>query len=199
MLRSHRSLKAMVAATSVVAILTISGIGLSGVLRPTPKNPSPATEKAAVLHGLLSAQRLNQAAEARRKRPLPGRPPSEPGPRPPEGIITVSVPFPSSIYGLGPTGWQSVDGARITTGYAGAEGRDAAQGLIVVLVRPLHPNPAKSINAPTSSRTYVVRTRARLGPLRIVSASKRVLTLKTASGKRVRFDVPTRRFISATQ
>lgn len=101
-----------------------------------------------------------------------------PSPSTPEawatGIVeTNQAPFPADSYTIS-NQWQEVVGGKHLIVYAGSEGQDASQGLVIVMTW--------SLDLQTVTGPHVYITRSHSGALRITGVSAQHLTLTSTSG-----------------
>jgi hypothetical protein len=144
------------------------------------------------------ARRRNPGWE-RHRRPVNKRPRWVTLPRPPEGLMDVTKSFPSAFYLLEAKGWRDWHDGSVTVVYAGAFTQDRPQGIVIVerSPYPLRKRIWSNVNhTETTDRTRAVlyRTPVRAGSVRIVGVSGDVLSLVSDRGRRMTFDLSTRKF-----
>lgn len=116
--------------------------------------------------------------------------PSRPEPAWERGIVETGLaPFQSRVFKFENQWHEILNGEHVKV-YAGADGRDTSQGLVVVQVTGLD-----SLEA---GPPEVFKTSERVGPLRIVSAKETQLTLSSGEGVRFLFDVEKRKLSRRT-
>lgn len=93
------------------------------------------------------------------------------------------APISSSIFRF-QNYWYSESAGLTTTVYAGSEGQDPEQGVVLVMVMP----------AADSQAMAAVRTPTKAGAVRITDATGQILILQAANGQNFRFDVASRAF-----
>jgi hypothetical protein len=97
------------------------------------------------------------------------------------GIVDVSqAPFPRSTYAI-ENRWQELRGATLAQVYAGADGADPTQGVVVLQL--------VAWPADQDVETQAFPTPTKEGPVRVTAADGDLLTLTSASGGRYTFDL----------
>lgn len=106
-------------------------------------------------------------------------------------VDTGMAPMPSAVY-AGQNRWYESKGGDNIIVYAGAEGRDHAQGVLIVAVENSTNPGTKQVSGATGGH-YLTPEKA--GAVRIVDAKGEQLTLQSASGTTFIFDVASRTFL----
>ena len=137
---------------------------------------------------LQTDQLMAQAAEHQAPRDAPR--PADLGvvtdPPIPTGIIEGNPgPFYSGDF-LAENSWQTVEGEQLLQVFAGSDGQNSAQGMLVVLISPVSGQGFEESRYPT---------REALGPIRILAEEGRILFLETKDGVQLRFDLESRNYL----
>ncbi len=169
---------------SLLAVAAAVGVGGSAASREGGLPP----EKAALLAHEQQVQdeaRAHARGRAKPANPAERRPDSAHGSLPTDGIKELSAPFRANEFLLDSRGWQQADAGGITTAFAGALGSYRREGVVVVMR-------STADGEPLSARAFAAPGRS--GALTILAARGPVLTLRSASGSRLVFDVARRKY-----
>jgi hypothetical protein len=196
-----RSRRAVVIATSVIAVGVLAGAGIAArtVLVGVGDASLPPSKAAFLTHERdFHAKALAEAASHPKSQfvdPYANKPSTLPTPATPFGIIPgESAGIPGSQF-VDRNGWQELAGSNVVSAYAGATAQDGMQGALIV--RTVVWNAARgepdAVNPNMSESEYLTPTRD--GAVKVTRADGQVLTLAAADGTMFRFDVAARRFI----
>ena len=127
----------------------------------------------------------------------PNRPKWRTVEKPRGGLIDVSKPFPSAFYLLEQYAWHGWRDGWLTMVYSGVMTEDRPQGIVIVHESPYplrYRWDADRSGWDDKIRVRLYETPIRSGSVRIVRARGDLLTLVSASGRRMTFDVSERKF-----
>lgn len=144
-----------------------------------------------------AAQREHPGWRNQPQAPQPKRPKWRIKKRPRGGLIDVSKPFPSALYLFEQYAWQSWRAGWLTVVFAGFMTEDRPQGIVIVHESPYplrYRRDADLSRLEDKIRIKLYETPIRAGSVRIVRARGDVLTLVSATGRRMTFDVSERKF-----
>jgi hypothetical protein len=172
----------------LTTLLALTGLTLLVSGGASTAGPGLPPEKEALEQHAALVQALGKAQAAlvpKPNDPAAKRLAPHPAERPPSGLVELPSPFPAREYLLAATGWQELMGDRRLTVYAGSLATDRRQGILVAATTG--PGADERIVAvyPESTKN---------GPVEIVAARGRTLTLRDSAGETSTFDLTTRRF-----
>jgi hypothetical protein len=175
--------------SGVLAVAAVAGGATYAAVASGGGNDNAAAKVNARLARIANLQIPSSPNAVSLKRAAGAHPPLVPltGPQEPvpTGIINMSqAPFPSEEYGI-ENRWQKLlPGGAILQLYAGADGSNPSQGLVIVWT------------VPSTAPAVVIRTPDKIGALRIVAVNGNTFTLSSTSGKQAVFDLTSRSFTS---
>jgi hypothetical protein len=190
--RSGGWIQRVAAATALLAIVAVLGsiIGISSVV--TSDSPLPPEKQAIVdQQAAFRSQGATLPTAVVRGPPPAGSLGGEPIQGTAAGAGTIyedgPPPFPSAAYSL-QNHWRAMIGSQTLVVWAGANGQDPEQGVILVMIE-------KEDGAYSEASRY--ETPLRLGSVRIVDAHGMVVRVRAADGTAFEFDTSSRSFADA--